>query len=161
MKLFEIHEKIEAILAEGTDLETGEITEEALEALEELEEAKGEKVLAVAAYLKGERCEAEAIANEAHKLMARAKIHENRAERLIKYIAFCIERGEKFSDARSEVKWIKSQRLEIAEGTDLPKEFMRIKRIVEPDKRRLREALKEGEEIDGVWMQPHQTLVVK
>lgn len=162
MRLFEIDDRIEAILAAGTDTETGEITDEALAALEELEEQKEQKVLACAAYLKGELAEAEAVKKVADGLLARSKIHTNRAERLRKYIEGHIGIGEKFRDARSEVTWRGASHVEIGCAiAELPEEYRRTKISIEPDKKAIRDAIKEGEDVPNCWMQPTQKVVVK
>ena len=58
MKLWEVHDKIEMILAQCVDKETGEIDNEAAEQLDGLEIERRQLVLDIARYLKGERAEA-------------------------------------------------------------------------------------------------------
>jgi hypothetical protein len=161
VKLFEINDRYEAILAQGTDHETGDITDEAIAELDALEDTLEAKALACAAYLKGELCEAEAVEREIAKLKRRAQIHKNRAKRLHEYMAKYIPIGRKFSDGRCVIKWRASQHLEIEMGTDLPEQYMRLNTSEEPNKTAITNAIKDGLKVEGCWIQPTTKLVVE
>ena len=167
MKLYEISDKIEQVLAAGTDRETGEISDEALAALDELESAFDEKALNVGCYIKGEEAEAEAVAAEAKRLMARAKIHERRAERLRSYLSGHLaahshpSEQPRLANARCEIRWRKSERVEVPELAALPPAYVREKVTREADKSELRKVLKSGISVAGASLVEHWALEVK
>lgn len=161
MRLFEISDQIEQILADQVDHDTGEITAEAIELLEALELERDAKALAVAAYLVGERAEADAIARQAKVLLERADRHHKRADRLQDYLVQHIDAGRKLSDTRVSISWRKSTRVEIAEGAEekLEERFVRV--TVAPDKIALKEALAKGEKVDGARLVERVGIVVR
>ena len=162
MKLYEISDAIERVLAEYVDPETGEITDEGIEQLEKLELDRKEKALAVAAYLKGERAEAEAIGAEVKRLAQRQKTHERRAQRLEDYLAWAgVVPGEKLEDARSAISWRKSTRVLVENVEALPEEFVRTKVEKSPDKVALKKALQSGREVNGAALDMRNNLVVR
>lgn len=160
MKLYEISDKIEAVLIAGTDTETGEITDEALAALDDLEGELEQKALNVGCYIKGEEAEAEAVMAEAKRLQARAQIHKRRAERLLKYLASHVE-GQSFKDARCQIGWRKSKAVEVEDVAKLPEEYVRTKLTLEPDKTTLRKILSAGIEVDGAELVERWSLQVR
>jgi hypothetical protein len=161
MKLFEIHDEIEQVLAAGTDRETGEISEQCLVALDDLEIQRTEKALSVAAYLKGEQAEAEAIKAQADKLVARAKVHERRAEWLLSYLERHVEEGTKISDSRSEIGWRESAAANVPNVDALEAKYVREKTTREPDKKRILAELREGGEVAGAYLEKRKKLYVK
>lgn len=160
MKLFEIAVQIEAVLATHVDHETGEITDEGIAALEELEMAKKEKALAVAHYLIGEKAEAEAVKAQAERLALRAASHNRRADRLLKYLGDHLEPGEVYRDDVVQLKWRKSTAVEMHESAEVPEEFLRVKTITEPDKPKIRDALKAGAKLSFAALVKRQHLSV-
>ena len=159
MRLFEIADEIEKILAIQVDQDTGEIGDEAIAALQALEMQRDEKMLAIAAYLKGERAEGDAVQDQAKQLSARARAHHARAARLEDLIAQTLVPGEKLSDARSALSWRRSEAVEILDEKMLPSEFVRVK--TEPDKTAIKEALKEGASVPGAKLTARMNLQVK
>jgi len=151
MKLYEISDEIERILAQEVDRETGEITDETLAKLEELEMARSDKALAVAAYMKGEQVEGEAVKLEADRLNERAKRHQRRADRLKQYLEQFVPEGSDFHDARSTIKWKKNPpSCEITDQAALPRIYIATVPATErPDKKAILAALKNGKEIAG------------
>src|SRR3990172_6443206 len=135
MRLFEIQDEIEVLLAEGSDPETGEIAQQTLEALAVLEGARERKILDLACYVRGEVSEAEAVAEQAKRLQERAQRHQRRADRLARFLEERIlGRGEKLRDERVEVSWRKSSAVVIEDELALPMDpaLWRIRQ--EPDR---------------------------
>jgi len=162
VRLFEISDQIERVLAEGTDRETGEITEEALEALDELDGELAEKALNVACYIKGEKAEAAAVKVEADRLAERAKVHKRRADRLEGYLGSHLEVGSKYSDARTAIGWRKSSVVEVYDLDALPEEMRReVPARWEPDKKAIKEAAKVGIETPGARVETRHNLQIK
>lgn len=159
MRLFEISEKIEALLNASVDPETGEIIEVALDALEELEEARDAKALAVAAYALGQEAEADAIRATAKRLQERAAVHERHAARLRQYIADHIVPGEKLSDARVAISWRKSEAVVIDDEAALPDPFFRYTRT--PAKDEIKRTIKSGIGVDGAHLESRMNVVIK
>lgn len=149
MKLYEIDDAIELILAQSVDTETGEIMEEALEELEKLEMDRDRKALAVARYLLGERAEGDAVNLQADRLRDRALRHHARADRLERYLQSHLPAGHALRDDVAEIKWSRSQSVEVDEGAHLPDEYIRRKVTASPNKVALGAALKLGKQIRG------------
>lgn len=145
MKLYEIADEIEVILTREVDHETGELTDVTLEKLDALEMARDEKALAVAAYLKGELAEADAVMREAEALAKRANGHEGRAKKLLGYLQRCLPVGsDPLSDARSKITWRKNPPSVAIPDDDLvPRKYRRtIPASWAPDKEAIMGALK-------------------
>ena len=164
MKLYEIADEIELILSREVDFETGEVTDETLAKLEELEMARDEKALAVAAYLKGELSEADAVMREVEILKKRADGHKKRAARLVGYLEQYIPaESEPLSDARSQISWRKNPpSVVIQEERLLPNAYLRvIPETTEPDKKAIKEMLKSGKKVAGAILYAGKRLVIK
>jgi len=168
MRLYEIADKIERILAQEVCHETGEITDETIAALDALEMARDGKLLALAAYEKGETAEAEAVNYEVEKLKKRMAGHVKRAERLLDYMRQNFPQdAPKLSDARSVIQWRKNPpRVELEdwflkEGSDCSPLWRHIPPSDEPDKKEIARALKRGETIEGAKLVYSMRLDVK
>ena len=151
MKLFEIADEIERILAREVDPETGEITDATLAALDQLEMAKDAKILAVLAYAKGELAEATAVKVHADALKRRAAGHQARYDRLVEYATGYAEQGRVYSDGRVRLRWRKSTRVVLADEetlTGVPEEFVRTKIERSADRVKIGEMLKSGETVE-------------
>lgn len=152
MKLYEINEQLERLLELDTermvDTETGEIL--SAEQINELMMAREEKIEGCLLVIKNKEYEAECIAAEIKKLTERKRALENKAKWLRGYVSNSLN-GEKFSTARVAVTYRKGEKVEITcPTTELPENYRTIK--YDPDRIALKEALKNGEEIDGVQL---------
>ena len=159
MRLFEIHDAIEMVLAKGVDHETGEISEEAIAELDGLEMTRIAKSLAVARYLMGERAEAAAVKAQADRLAKRARIHANRADRLLRYLAANMPEGNKLHDDVVQIGWRSSTAVEVSDLGLVPQAFVRVTEA--PDKKAIGEALKSGVEVPGAELVTRNRLQVK
>ena len=153
-------------LLEIFDEETGEITdldrfEELKKALDGLEEERKQKISNVACWYKSLVAEAEAIKAEKQKLAKRQQVTENKAENLKAYLEYALG-GEKFKDARVNITYRKSEGIHFADdfdGNTLPKEFLRIK--AEPKLTEIKEAIKSGQQFDGISLVERQNMLIK
>ena len=164
MQLYKIADEIEVILASEVDHETGEITDETIAKLDSLEMERDAKALAVAAYLKGELAEGEAVEREVVNLKQRATGHKNRAKRLRDYLAMNLPKDcEPISDARSRIAWRKNPpKVVIHEDHLVPADYQRvIPESREPDKKKIADALKGGEHLTFAELERSQRLEVK
>ena len=161
MRLYEIADEIERILAREVDHETGEITDATFAALERLEMERDRVALAVGAYLKGELAEADAIDREADKLRERGERHRRRGLKLMEYLEQHCEPGKKLSDRVCEISWRKSTAVVVDDETHIPRQYIREKITVAPDKKALRGDLQLGKEIEGARLEHRQNLVIR
>lgn len=153
-------------LLEIFDEETGEITdldrfEELKKALDGLEEERKQKISNVACWYKSLVAEAKAIKAEKQKLAKRQQVTENKAENLKAYLEYALG-GEKFKDARVNITYRKSEGIHFADdfdGNTLPKEFLRIK--AEPKLTEIKEAIKAGQQFEGISLVERQNMLIK
>lgn len=160
MTLYEIQDNIRKAIEQGFDEETGEIFD--ADALEALELQRDEKIETIALYIKDLKAEADAIKTEKMNLAKRQQTAENHAESLKRYLTKCLD-GEKFKTARVAISYRKSETVEFIDGFDinlLPDQYQR-KRDPEADKTALKDALKAGEEIYGVYLAEHNNTIIK
>ena len=159
MRLFEIRDRIEAIILEATDRETGEIDPAAFGEIAELEGAAQEKGLDLLAMAKGEDAEAKAIKEQAELLIGRSKIHARRAQSLRNIVKLALPEGEKWEDARACAQWVASPgSVEVADerwtGGDLIEhvdpDYVRQRVTYAVDKSAALSDLRDGKEIKGL-----------
>jgi len=160
MTLYEINDTIRKAIELGFDEETGEIFDS--DYLEGLQLQRDEKIESIALFIKDLTAEAKAIKEEKQTLARRQQAAENRADSLKKYLTVCLA-GEKYRSPRVTISYRKSQTVEFIDGFDinqLPEEYQR--RVdPEADKTAIKDALKEGKEIYGVYLAEHNNTIIK
>lgn len=165
MTLYEIDHGLAEAFEKAIDPETGEIIdEEAWATLEALQMAREDKLENVALWVKDLNAEAAAVREEEKNLAKRRQSAEKKAESLKGYLAYALNGAERFKTAKVAISWRRSETVELLEGVDpvtLPLEYQRVKVSVEPDKTKLKDALKAGEEIPGVELVEKQNLQIK
>ena len=158
MTIYEINEQILNCI----DPETGEIID--IDKLNELELEKDAKIENVACWIKELKAEAEAIKAEKLALAERQKVAENKAESLKKWLAFALN-GEKFKTAKCSVSFRKSEVVEITdEGlNNLMKEHDELLtyKAPEPNKKAIKDALKDGLNVEGVQLVQNTSTIIK
>jgi hypothetical protein len=107
VKLYEIDQKIQALVDGAVDEETGEVVID-LEALQELQMEREKKLEGIALVVKNMTAEADAIRAEEKKLADRRRVLENKTERLKGWLAFALN-GEKLATPRVSVSVGKAQ----------------------------------------------------
>lgn len=161
MTLFEINASIENAIETmfaNVDQETGEVLSEDVEMLDQLNAAKEDKIDNIACYIKNLEAEAEAIKNEAKKLNQRAKVAQNKADRLKSYLEVNLNE-EKFKSPRVAISFRKSKQVVVYNEDDLPKMYQRIK--AEPDKVAIKEAILNGKKVKGADIVEKTNMVIK
>lgn len=141
--------------------ETGEILD--LEAYNKLEMAVEQKIENVALYIKNQQAEADMIKAEADKLAERAKAKANEAKRCKEYLSGFMANfydGKKFETPRVRLSWRASESVEVSGIDALPDEYLRFK-DPEPDKTKIKAALKAGVELKGCQLVAKQNLQIK
>lgn len=152
MTLYEIDQAILACV----DPETGEILADEFDALQMERDCKIENI---AVWIKSLQAEAAALKKEKAALEERQKAKENRAKSLCNYLAGILN-GERFETTRCRLSFRSSEGLEIDENVDVPIEYLRFKEP-EIDRTALKNAIKQGDVIDGVRLVKRQNLQIK
>lgn len=162
LTLFEIDEAIRAKLEELYEQvdEDGCLVGDFSE-LEQLNAEREAKIEGIALFYKETLAEAEAIKAEADKLAKRAKISQNKADRMKEFLAMSLlrENQEKFSTPRVKVSFRKSEQVIIDDDRILSGDFFKVK--AEPDKTAIKAALKEGLEVKGAHLEEKQNIQIK
>lgn len=158
MTIYEINEGILNCI----DLETGEIID--IDKLNELQLEKDAKIENVACWIKELKAEAEAIKAEKLVLAERQKVAENKAESLKKWLAYALN-GEKFKTAKCSVSFRKTESVEVTdEGlSNLMKKHNELLtyKAPEPNKKAIKDALKDGLSVQGVRLECNTSVIIK
>ena len=160
MKIYEIDEQIEKILASAVD-ENGEVDPAAFEQIEALQMERDRKAENLACVVKNHRAAAEAIKAEIKALTARAKNEDSEADRAAEYLRFVLK-GERISTSRASVSYRTDQSVEISEDFwfGVRDEFVRYK-DPEPNKAAIKAAIKAGEVVPGACLVSKTSMIVK
>ena len=160
--LFEIDQEI----LDCVDMETGEILDP--EKLDALQMERERKLEGVALWIKDLNYEAAAVKEEADKLNARKKALDNKITGLKQWLLYALH-GEKMKTPRCSVYQTHSQRVAIRDEAKLmdflysmnsPSLFLRYK-DPEPDKDKIKKAMKDGYEFPGAELETTESVVIK
>ncbi|MGI5872837.1 MAG: siphovirus Gp157 family protein [Bacillota bacterium] len=160
--LYEIAENYRELLEA---IDAGEIPEEAI--ADTLEGAGGElnaKLDAVTTFIKTLRAESDAIKTQADALTERRKAKESKADRLTEYILACMKLAgkNKWENDRHELSVRKNPpRLVVADEEKLLKDSRFAKISISLNKEALKEAVKNGEKIEGASIEASERLQIK
>ena len=158
MTIYEINEQILNCI----DPETGEIID--IDKLNELELEKDAKIENVDCWIKELKAEAAAIKAEKQTLAERQRVAENKAESLKKWLAYALQ-GEKFKTAKCSVSFRKTESVEVTdEGlSNLMKEHDELLtyKAPEPNKKAIKDALKDGLSVQGVRLECNTSTIIK
>ena len=151
---------IEYEITNCVDSETGEIIDEKrLDALQMTREKKIENILL---WIKNLKSEAGAIREEEKKLADRRQSDEKKAESLTQYVQNVLN-GEKFKTSRVVVSYRKSEAV-IVDDLQLMQEtcdeYLKYK-DPEPDKAKIKAALKDGITVPGCHLEERQNITIK
>ena len=154
--------EIDQAIMECVDLETGEIID--TEQLDKLQMERDTKLENVACWIKDLKAEAEALKNEKQALAERQKVAENKAESLKKWLAYALQ-GEKFKTTKCAISFRKREAVEVTdEGlNNLMKEHDELLtyKAPEPNKTAIKQALKDGLNVDGVQLVQNVSTIIK
>jgi hypothetical protein len=131
------------------DPETGEIIDP--EMLDALLMERDAKVESVACWIKNLESDVLAYKAEKDAFAEREAQAKRKVESLKKWLANALN-GQKFTTTRCAVSFRKSESVELEEGLDIdriPAEFLSVKTTYSPNKTAIKEAIKEGREING------------
>ena len=154
MKLYEIDQQIMSCI----DNETGEIVD--FERLNELHMERIKKIENIALAYKNCMSEAVALKAEKEAFEEREKRAKNRAEDLKKYLAYVLD-GKKFKTTLVEIGFRKSEAVVVdCDVFKLPDDYLKYK-MPEPDKAKIKAALKSGQNISGCRIEVKNNINIK
>jgi len=158
MKLYEINAALAELLNQ-VDPETGELMVDGA-ALDALMIQRGEKLEGMALTVKNLDAEASAIKAEESALSERRKKIEKHRDSLKGYLQTQLA-GEKLETARVAVLYRKSKSVDILPSFwDSPNPAF-LRQTVEPDKKKIMDALKAGATIPGTAIVEKQSMTIK
>ena len=138
--------EIDKSILECIDQETGELID--FERFESLQMERNQKIENVALWVKNLQSDALAYKAEKDAFAEREKAATKKAEQLKAWLAEVLA-GEKFSTGKCAVSFRRSEKVEVEDVAMVPAELLRVKTTVEADKTAIKEAIKEGREING------------
>ena len=150
--------EIDNDILECVDMETGEIVDE--EKLNALEMERDAKIEAVILWRKDLLAEADAVKAEGKKLYDRARVCDNKAEQLKRYIERALN-GDKFKTERCAVSYRKSTSVVIDDVLSVPTKYLKDLREDWFSKSAIKEALEKGEEVKGAHQEEKNGIVIK
>lgn len=151
--LYEINEEI----LNCVDTETGEIIDP--EKLSQLQMDFDDKVEGIALWIKDLLSDAAAIKAEKDKLNERQKVCENKAKNLKEYLSGFLA-GQKFKTPRVAISYRKSESVNVSDIWKIPDDYLKNK-DPEPDKTKIKSALKAGVSIPGVELIENRNIQIK
>ena len=160
--LYDINKDIEDALANAIDDDGEIINEEAFNSYEELAIAREEKIENLGLFIKNLLSDVEAYKIEKQNFDKKMTQAKKRAEWLKSYLTFCLN-GEKFKSTRVAISYRKSESVEINPELIDPKWLKTIDATKEENYRKseLKEALKNGEEINGAQLVEKNNITIK
>ena len=161
-KTYELDQKINELIANSIDPETGEVSDGFIEKLDALNMERNEKIDNIMRLYKNLISDAAGWEAEEKRLSELKKSAKNRAESLKNYLSRYMEAGvEKFTSEHGKIGWRKSEKVVVQDVDTLPEEFKKVKVEVKADLISLKNALKEDRKIDGVSLEEHQNIQIK
>ena len=171
--LYEIDERLVTLIEEQFDTEDGTIYENAGELAKKIDEVAmnlDTKIENIGLYIKNLNAEAEMIKHEEENLARRRKANEGKIASLINYLngylTACYpnendRRKWKFKTPRVILGYRKSTKVEITDLEKLDKKYLNITTTIDPDKKAIGQAIKNGEEVNGAILKQNLNLSVK
>ncbi len=152
--LYEIDQEIMQCL----DMETGEIIDP--ERLNALQMERTSKIENVALWVKNLQADALAYKAEKEAFAEREKKALAKVESLKRWLATACD-GQKFNTWRCAVTFRKSEKVEILDDRLLPKDMLIENLVVSPDKKKIKEALKAGQHVEGCFLVTNMNPTIK
>ena len=118
-----------------------------------------DKVEGIALWIKDLLSDAAAIKAEKDKLNERQKVCENKAKNLKEYLSGFLA-GQKFKTPRVAISYRKSESVNVSDIWKIPDDYLKYK-DPEPDKTKIKSALKAGVSIPGVELIENRNIQIK
>ena len=160
--LRDIELEISNILAVADELPEGE-QELAMEYLDTLGELEAEKVDAIGYAIRQRKAEIAFLQEEERRIRARRQAMESRLERFREYLRDTFRANDltKLKGAKTTMYLMRSESVDIYHAAELPERFVVTKVEHQPDRTKIKEAIKAGTVVPGAQLQERVSLVVK
>lgn len=164
MHLYEIDQALQARMEEAERYASeheGEFPEELDMLISGLEMARDGKIGNLVRYIKNLNAEADMVEIESAKLAKRARICENKANRLKDYLKLFVGEGVKWQDETSKISWRSSEKVEILDQSQIPTKYIKVSTSESVDKAEIKKSIKGGEDIPGATLTSNMNLQLK
>lgn len=163
--LYQLASEYEALytaLEENVD-EDGVIDASLLPAVGEAKATYETKALAVATVIRRFESDIELYDAEIKRLSTAKKHIQNEKERVKAYLQTACEKCgiESIKGLHAKISFIKSVETDVYDESELPDEYFRTKTTVEPDKSKIRDALKAGVTVAGARLIEKRNIQIK
>jgi hypothetical protein len=158
--LYSIEEEYQ-ILMQNIEEAEGEITEEQAEQLVINEGERDAKSLAYICLIKSKEGYIDMLDKEIARLTALKKAEKNTIQRLKDNLLVAVKLFGEYGAGMFKVSTRKSTSLLIDEDVELPGKYIVTKVTESPDKKAIKEAIKNGEEIQGASLSTNLNLAIK
>lgn len=148
---------IDRAILECVDLDTGEIID--AEKLDALQMERSAKIESVALWYKNLLSDAAQYKAEKDAFAEKERAATAKAERLKQYLTDALQ-GEKYKSTRVNISYRKSERVIVENVYSLPTQFVKFSEPT-PDKTALKNAIKNGEEVYGAYIDLVQSTIIK
>lgn len=139
------------------DEETGEILN--ADMLDEIQLERDTKIEQLCLWIKNLKADAAAYKAEKDSFAKKQKAAENKAESIKNYIQSALA-GEKFKTNRVTISYRKSEQVECPDITAVDDDYLRYKEP-ELDKAKIKQALKQGVEVNGCVLIEKQNMQIR
>ena len=148
MKLYAVSQRIEELSEQMVDIETGEINEEIFAELTELVEEKEDRLESIFLHIKNLASDITALKVERDSFDKRIKRKTREMDRLLDWTTM-LQKGKTFETDKVRVKYRRSQKVEIKDESLIPEKYIKFKTTKSPDKKAIKEVLKNGGYVEG------------
>jgi chromosome segregation ATPase len=159
MKLYEISERLRALIDSIDSAETPEAYEAAQAEIERTLLTRDEKLEACCAYDRELRAEIEVLEGEIGRLKDLKTAAEKKLTAWREYMARCVGVGEKWKSAKFSIGWRKSRGVIVTDGTQIPSIYLREK--IEIDRETLKKDLECGATIPGALLEERNNIQIR
>lgn len=144
-------------------LEQGELTPEIENELQLNENTLKEKAINLAYLIKNLESDVDAIEKELERLEGLKKAKNNAKERIKQLIsnAMTIYQYEKINSPTLNLSFRKSESIEIINESQISEDFITTKTTSSINKTKIKEAIKQGQQVDGAILQTNFNLQIK
>lgn len=158
-----LYEISEEAIELASALEEGELTDELEERLIINQNELQTKAVNYGFVIKDSKHTISAIDDEIKRLQGLKKVEENKQDRLIQAIsdAMNLYGFEKVETPVIKLSFRSSESVEVISMDQLPSKYKTTKTTTSPDKKSIKDAIKEGEEVPGAVLNKNSNLQIK
>lgn len=161
MNLYTIDKTIEELIENGCSIDekTGEYFE--FDDLRELKIDRDKKIDNTVCFMKNTEAMIKALKEQEKEFAERRKILENKISRIKGFLGRFLEVGKKLETVKYKISWRKSESIEVIDNTFLSSKYANREITIKPDKKAIKQALKDGIIINGVELKQNNNLQIK